>query len=243
MPLFSNSPNQISNQSTLGNCLPECSVPTEVQEAKGSKRARMRASGLFMTSAVVFLMAMSAMGASAASAFAASSPWWSVTSSASPTYLPSGLAKDEVQEITTAPSAAFALMVNGTSLGYFESEPYPPYGVTQATAANVQTALESVYGPGNVKVTGGPGGTAPLIVTSINEDADRSVPRVEAVGIFGTAEAKVVTEGRADGQIVVTATNLGDGPVNGATTPVRILDTLPEPELTAVAIEGAAGTG
>jgi hypothetical protein len=45
-------------------------------------------------------------------------------------------------------------------------------------------------------------------------------------------------------KLVVTATNLGDGPVNGATTPVRILDTLPEPELTPASTpQGAAGTG
>src|SRR5665213_1177522 len=44
-----------------------------------------------------------------------------------------------------------------------------------------------------------------------------------------------------EGEIVVTATNLGDAEVNGASTPVTITDTLP-PGVTANAIKGVASS-
>jgi hypothetical protein len=140
MPFFSRFLNQFSNQSCVGNCLPECLVTTEGQEGamrpvskpllfvrfllgllagvtardsgadllmsprdgvsglresvsrvsvvgEGSKRARMRVSGLFITSAVFFLMALGAMGASAAYA---ASPWWHLSSGSRPAYLAPG---------------------------------------------------------------------------------------------------------------------------------------------------------
>jgi hypothetical protein len=174
------------------------------------------------------------------------SPWWGLTSSATPTYLHSGLAKDEVQEIiAAAPNMAFQLKVNGIPLKFFQTgpEPYsfPVEAVPPATAANVQAALESesAYGPGNVIVTGqGPEGVPPLVVSSVNGDAGRPVPPIE-IGFMvnGTAEAKVVTQGRADGQIVVIAENLGDTDVNGAGVPVSIADKVP-PGMVVTNIEG-----
>ncbi len=172
----------------------------------------------------------------------AQSPWWHLTSAFAPASLSPGHAQDEVQEITISPNAAFELKVNGNEVGYFESAPEYPYGFfTHATAANVQAALESVYGAGNVEVTEGPAGSAPLLVTSVNADADRAVGKLEVSPLIPeTGEAKVVTEGRADGTIIVVASNLGDADVNGSTTPVTVTDTLPT-TLKAVAIEGVAG--
>jgi hypothetical protein len=165
------------------------------------------------------------------------SPWWGVTSSARPTALRAGAARDEVQEIIVAPESIFTLEVNGQSAGFFESAPYPFGAVPHAEAAVVQQALEGVYGAGNVLVTGGPGGAAPLIVTSVGEDADRTVPPVSLSFFAGAGEAKVVTAGHGDGEIAVQAQNLGDIPTGGTVT---VTDRLP-PGVEAVAVEARAG--
>src|SRR5580700_8936535 len=187
------------------------------------------------------------LGASQASA---DSPWWHLNSGTRPAVLQLGTAKNEVQEIVTAPGAGWELKVGETPVGptegFFESQlengTYPGFGVTQATNANLQAAMEEVYGAGNVEVLGGPAGIAPVIVKSVGKDADRSVPPVHAVNVgFGKAGSRLVTFGRPDGQIVVTASNLGDADVNGeGSHQVRILDKLP-PGLRAVSIEGLAG--
>ena len=174
------------------------------------------------------------------------SPWWHLNSGAIPSVLHPGLAKDEVQEILAAEGSAFNLTVNGVEVGLFESSPYPFEGaVTQATHENVQTALEApnIYGAGNVVVTGGPAGVAPLTVTS----PDRLVVPIKVGGFQypspGSVETKVLSQGRPyDGRIVLTASNLGDANVDGSVTPVRITDTLPA-GLKAVSIEGTSGEG
>jgi hypothetical protein len=181
-----------------------------------------------------------------ASPAAAASPWWHLTSGARPTVLEPGAAKNEVQEITVAPETFFELKLNGKEVGRFATEPYfAELGgrFPEPTAANVQKALEAseFYGAGNVVVAGGPGGTAPLTVTSVNEDAQKWVPTLEVASLVGTAQARVATTGRPDGLIVLTATNLGDASVNGeGSHRVTIVDKLP-PGLRAVFIEGFAG--
>jgi hypothetical protein len=173
-------------------------------------------------------------------------PWWGLTASVMPTYLHSGVAKDEVQEIIIKPeNDVFVLEINNKEVvgGEFESAPYLNNNeLPHATAANVQAALESpsAYGPGNVEVTGqGPEGLSPLTVTTVNEDADGSVPSVVVGGQFpgGTAAAKVVTKGQGDGQIKVFAENLGDFEVNGTNVPVTFADKVP-PGMEVTAIEG-----
>jgi hypothetical protein len=199
------------------------------------------------TTTVVFLVVVVTVLVGSSSAFAAS-PWWHLTSGSRPTTIQPGSAKAEVQEITAAPNTTFALQVQNTAVGIvtsepFESEPYSFGNFKHATAANVQTALESAYGAGNVHVTGmGPAGepekqVPPLTVTSVGEDAQRAVPPLEIVQAEGAVKAKVVSRGRPDGEIVVTAENVGDATVNGGTTPVQIADTLPS-GLKAVGIAG-----
>lgn len=184
-----------------------------------------------------------AIGAPSASAEAlSSSPWWGVSSGAQPTNLRSGVAQSEVQEITVAEETAFELLVNTgheqKSVGLFATEPFSAaFELPLPTAANVQKALEAVYGEGNVVVTGGPGGTAPLIVTSVGEDADRAVATIEVSAPIGSAHAQVLSAGRTDGKIVVAAENRGDA---GTTGNVTVADELPA-GLRAVAIEGVAG--
>jgi hypothetical protein len=173
-------------------------------------------------------------------------PWWHLTVSSRPSSIKAGVARSEVQEITTTPENKIFLLrlkINEelVTVGFFESAPYP-FGIfPHATAANVQAALESpaAYGPGNVVVTGqGPEGLPPLVVTMVNGEANRPVPPLEIAS--PSAEAKVLTPGRADGQIVLVATNLGDGPVEGESQPVRIADSVPL-GLEAVGMEGIAG--
>ncbi len=81
MSLFSNSPNQIPSVSAMGGPVSKVSVIGD-----GSKRARMRASGLSIISTAVFLIALGAMSASAF----AQSPYLHVSASAVPTVIPPG---------------------------------------------------------------------------------------------------------------------------------------------------------
>jgi hypothetical protein len=172
----------------------------------------------------------------------AEAPWWHLTSGARPAYLHAGAARDEVQEIISQPGpegVAFELSVNKESLGFFASEPLAAeFGVPAATAANVQEALESpsAYGPGNVIVSGGPAGSAPLVVTTIGKLEHKSVSPLEvAEAGFGEADAKVKTLGQTDGEIYLTAENVGDADISGAKAPVKLTDVLP-PGLKAVGL-------
>jgi hypothetical protein len=174
----------------------------------------------------------------------ADAPWWHVTAGSRPSYLQAGVAKDEVQQIVTDPGARWQLLVGGTPVthpfeieGLFESAPYEGFGVTQATHENIQAALETVYGAGNVEVTGGPAGVAPLTITSIGEDSDKTVPPVDVVELIGKGEASILTAARPDGQLIVTAANLGDAPASGET---MISAGLPA-GLEAVSVNGLAG--
>ena len=177
---------------------------------------------------------------SSASGASAASPWWHLNSGSRPGNLTSGLAKDEVQELTiSATGGMFILGMESRALGFL---PFNP------THEEVQTVLEGGFGPGNVQVTGGRGdeqGSKPYVITFVKELADRPVEKIIAITESpfvlegGRKEASVVeaSRGRPDGQIVVTAANLGDAEVNGETVPVRIADELP-PGLKAVAISG-----
>jgi hypothetical protein len=171
----------------------------------------------------------------------AGSPWWHVISVSRPTDLHAGAARDEVQELAVDPETDFTLSVRTpaaeggmeTVAGVFATEPLAASeGLPQPTAANIQTALEGVYGAGNVVVTGGPGGSAPLLVHSVGVNE-----LVVSVGAHGTASTRVVTEGASDGSIVVIASDVGDAEVNGAKSPVVISDVVP-PGLKAVGIYG-----
>ncbi len=176
----------------------------------------------------------------------ATAPWWHLTADARPTVLEPGFAKSEVQEVVVSPAAggtgtevAFEVSVNHVSLGIFATEPYAKEdGFPEPTAANLQSALEEAYGKDNVSVTGGPAGTAPLTVTSVNEGGSQTVPPIEVENLgVGIPTARVISEGRPDGQIVLMASNLGDTDADGAGTPILIGDNLP-PGLRATAVEG-----
>jgi hypothetical protein len=119
-----------------------------------------------------------------------------------------------------------------------------------ATPEEMQAALEKIFGPGSVHVTGGLGdeqGDKPYKIVFTGELSDQPVAKIFVSGkvipgfelIGGRKEASVVetTQGRSDGQIVVTAANLGYAPVDGSTSPVTLVDKLPQ-GLKAVGVSG-----
>jgi hypothetical protein len=176
---------------------------------------------------VVSLAVLVVVGVPAA--FAESlSPWFHLASISRPENL---FDQSEVQEIVTAPGVEWQLRVNGTTLGIFVA----------ATRQEVQAALETntAYGAGNVQVTGGPAGVAPLIVTSVGADAGRPIPRAEVVPPSGgQAESKVLTSG--GGRLAVTVINVGDATANAAASPLEFIDRLPA-GLQAVSVEARNG--
>lgn len=153
-------------------------------------------------------------------ASAAPSPWWEVVTGSRPTNL--WIPQNQVQEIN-APITPFFLEVGGVPAGAFNFPPiFPP-----ATAENVQLALEGVYGADDVEVTGGPGGTTPLIVTSIGGDAGRPVAPIEITSPLAPASTRILQVG-GSGRLTVALINLGDAAVDGSSSPVTIVDELPE---------------
>ncbi len=106
-----------------------------------------------------------------------------------------------------------------------------PVGASVGEVENALTALPGV-GVGNVEVAGSSGG--PYSVTFKGSLGYQPVGLLDA---SGSAQASVseLTHGRADGEIAVTAENLGDASVSAETTPVTLVDTLP-PDLEAVGI-------
>jgi hypothetical protein len=178
----------------------------------------------------------------------AASPWWQLSSGARPTHIQVGSRQNQVQEILTTPGeyegnpvTNFVLTVEGES-SEFATEPVAAeFGLPLPTAANIQSALEGSYGVGNVSVTEETlaQGAMRYLVTNVGETADLLVPRITVRKEIGTVEAKLVAAGRPDGEVVVTAENLGDAPVDGEAAPVTVTDNLP-PGLEAIAISATA---
>jgi hypothetical protein len=200
--------------------------------------------------AFAILAALALAAVLAASAHAAS-PWWHLSSGSRPSYLDphaGQAAVDEVQSLTIkgepGETVALANMTkqevekeefegeNGLKLTFFE---------VGATPAAIQADLEEpeVYGAGNVEVTGGPGaqaGTEPYLVTFKGSLAHESVRLINTeesqrfFGFKGTAEVAEVIKGHEqtfDGELYLTAENLGNAPVDGSKATVTLKDVLP----------------
>jgi hypothetical protein len=173
---------------------------------------------------------------SLAGAASAQGPWWHLTSGAIPTYLHSGVGKHEVQELvvteeTPGSGVVLEVTVNGTQIGLFGTEPYAEeykgLGVQLLSTANLRAALETVYGSGDVLVEeeeGKPAGTLAFKITDTKAIPVSAIGAAMLIG-SGTAQATQLSEGKADGEIVVTAENLGTA---GGGGPVVVADTLPE---------------
>jgi hypothetical protein len=200
--------------------------------------------------ATVTVVLLASAGAS--SAFAAQ-PWWHMSISSRPVDLKAGMARDEVQEIKVAATEGEVTVIEPVS--YEEALDGGGFAVLKytffkydATHEEAQTALEGIYGTGNVRVEGGPGdvtGTKPYVVTFTGELADRSlglmVTELNIGGLNGEASVSEQSKGRADGTIVLVASNLGTGPADGSKEPVTISDRLPA-GLKAVGMSGVAST-
>ena len=162
------------------------------------------------------------------------SPWWGLTSSSQPTNLGPGVSHADQQRLTIeSTEGEFALVVIE---GGNEEVRFFPWN---ASAGTVQTGLEEMYPGREVEVSGG--GENEPIHRYLIAFPGQSVEPILAFGFLsgGNAEAKLeqLATGKPDGQIVLTAENLGDG---GAVSGASIRDKLP-PGLQAVAVEGHAG--
>jgi hypothetical protein len=198
-----------------------------------------------LTTTAVLLVAVTAALSAASPAFA-EAPWWHLVSGSRPSYIKPGSAQSEAQELTVRGTSEVLveLTVGSHEVGVFGTEPFvAEFGVEELSAANVQKALEKVYGSGNVTVTDeSTPAEIKLRVTSGGDDADRDLESGELIKMESytevPSEATVVTAGHPDGEIYVTAANLGDATVAGEKSPVRLADVLPH-GLRAVAIAGS----
>lgn len=170
------------------------------------------------------------LGSSAAASAETLKPWFHLEATSRPGNLQPALARSTEEVITS--TGVFELADEPRSsaipLGVFATEPYfkeKAGTVPRATASNVQKALEKAYGPDDVEVTGGTNGEPPLTV----KIADRAVPpeELKVDPMEGTAHVELLSEGRADGYLVVTAVNVGDASANGEVTPIKLTDNLP----------------
>jgi hypothetical protein len=209
------------------------------------KRLALQVAALATLSACFLAMPLSA------SASAAPSPWWQVTTGSHPTNLwePS----DSIQEIQIEVSPPFGQAAAGIKVGeepvaclgatFFAEFACPSYGFpVSETAAQLKEALEPSLGP-EVEVTGGPAGGEPFIITVPGRAAPPITPyQIEEEPfntIFGKFTSRVLSPG-GSGRLVVTLTNLGDAPVDATSTPLTIVDNLPE-GVEAVAVEALGG--
>jgi hypothetical protein len=180
--------------------------------------------------AVVCLYGMPVASASAAS------PWWQVLTGSRPTNL--WEPTDNVQQIETETGELFPgfgglvakVDLQGKTVGCIGTGELGTFceAVTgfpaDETAAELGATLEAATGA-PVDVTGGPVGGEPFIVTT----ADRWVAplQVERLVPAGSASAKTLSSG-GSGRLALILTNLGNAPVDATTTPVTIVDELPE---------------
>ena len=216
----------------------------------------------FLSLAVGVVFLCVAVGASSA---AAQSPWWHLTAEPLPTYLHGGLARDEVEELRVSAGGGDLAW----ALGPPEHNPLAEHAIFPYNASHeeVQAALDGLYGAGSVEVSGGPAEKKAGQVVSEAEPwvlrfRGREAPppleflltRACFFGLGGeclqpppgaeeaTAQVVEVTAGRPDGEVLVTASNLGDASASGETEPVTVSDVLP-PGVQAVGVSGVAFEG
>lgn len=209
---------------------PRKSAPNPLEENRTMFK-RLTVSAAIVGTALMLLAVLPIASASAAS------PWWQVLSGSRPTNM--WIPEPNEQEIQTELADFFGfenalaakIRISGDVVGCLgttgfvgtflcEGETgFPPSG----TAAELEAVLEAAFGSSSVDVTGGPVGGEPFHVKT----ATGAAPTIGLEPIFGSASTKVINPG-GSGRLVVTATNLGDAPVDATTTPVTIADKLPE---------------
>jgi hypothetical protein len=200
--------------------------------------ARLQALALTTTVALVAALSTSAPIAHA------EMPWFHLTSGTRPAYLHAGAgqpAEDQSQEIVVnlaEGAGALELDVGSTELGFFV---YPEEFANELelpamTAANLQAALEGPYGAGKVSVTESLEGER----LSFKVSSPPGTPLSANEAGIGTVEAKVIDAGKQaspDGELYMTAENVGDENAGGAHGTVRLTDVIPH-GLKAVEVAG-----
>ena len=207
---------------------------------------------------------LAAGGAQLASA-ASGTPWWGLSMGTRPTDLQSGLASNEVQRLTVSGTKGDIAILEpqrlnevNTGIRAFEEllVAVVPYN---ATAGEMQAAMEKVFPSRKLTVSGGPGnetGSSPYTITFPAQNVKPVVASgglamvfggtpiscegAKGSGCTGEATAEVVSAGKPDGLVVASVENLGDAAANPGIAPVTIADRLP-PGLEPVAIEAVAG--
>jgi len=198
--------------------------------------------GIVAVAAAVLLLGL--IAAAPASAAGAAEPWWHLSSGAQPSYLQTEPASLEVQDVTVSgsPGELFVL-ANLTPKEAKEVEEGKRSPETNqfvvlpagAQAGTIETELEGIYGPGNVEVTGGPGaqiGLEPYVVTFKGALAYEPVGLINTelsalVGFAGSVTVTQAAAGRDSGEVVLSASNLGDANANEAGGHVTVTDRLP----------------
>jgi hypothetical protein len=206
---------------------------------------------------VAFALAVSPALASAETL----APWWGLTSEARPTDLQEVQGKDDVQQLTVSATKGDVVLVNVELLlasGFSKGKAIVPF---DATAAQLQQALQSIYPGRRLTVTGGSGdeeGSNPYTITFPDQEIEPPLAKPGegpesflggelltcegATGSHCTAEPSIAEtqKGSDAANITIVAENRGDASVNGASAPVSVAEDLPA-GLEAVAIEGFAG--
>jgi hypothetical protein len=212
------------------------------------KGSRLRLLPNLLAMMVALMLAIVGVGTSPAfaEACAGCSPWWHLSAGARPSSLQPGQARDALQRVTLAPSVtSYQLFNRGFGFYNRHERAGPNHGevslVKGEAPAQIAKALEeeTSYGAGNVEVT--PVSAVAYDIKFVGELTDVPVHRMQSDGLAEEEHLVEVTqlaEGHADGQLVLTATNLGDAIASPQAQPVRISDVLP-PGLSAVSIEGA----
>ena len=185
-------------------------------------------------------------------------PWLQLTSGARPTYLHPGVAQDAVQRFAVSATAGhYTVEYKGKEHALKVGESSP----------ELRESLEKLYGADNVEVSSAPGpynAHEVYEVKFVDALADRPFPvciisacltgsqgisayqvvvkDVEVTGGLGKVEAHEVVRGRPDGELVAFAENLGDATIDGASTPLQIVDTLP-PHVKAVGVVASVPEG
>jgi hypothetical protein len=232
----------VSSMSPFAAAGGDCGAPsadTGSVEPSNGRTQRARVASLLARPRTLrcaaFAAAVLVLGAVEASPAAAAQPWFHLTSSSRPTAIEPGTAEDAVQELVIAATGGTFDLDRTSNEAIYTGPPTPllPFNVT---AAALQSALQGLYGTGNVTVTGGPGdatGAHPYLISFTGALADQPV---ESVGVFShltrsggspSATLTQIAPGRADGELVLTAINLGTSAAGGQTNPIRIVDTLP----------------
>jgi hypothetical protein len=217
----------------------ECDVSLDLDRRRWMSQMPLRCDATRVTMSLVALFVIAVALAILSSSSVAAR--WSIVTTTSSTHLAPNAPRNEAQQLTVdATEGTFALTFIAAAGACSAPETTAPISAN-ATASEVQAALESLsgcIGEGNVTVTGGPGGATPYAVTFVGERGNRAFPLMEAdaSGLKGgTTQVIETVHGATVPYLLVRATNVGGTATDGST--ITLTGTLPA-SLTAASISG-----